>query len=208
MAGLVERSAAAAMLHEKVEKMMAGREATSFGKRNRLDGVSRPLPAIEGDDPIGDKTRKRKSLWPDDKKNNWTILRSICGVLYVLLVTVGAMSVVDWSNKMPKGITKIDQIEAEKVAAARKSACARDDSGIAFTMAQSEVSKRLATPSSARYPVLESRTQPMGDCLYRIIAVVESQDGLGAVIRTPWSGTIQYHPDDGTWQVKSLKMGS
>ncbi|UXN57878.1 hypothetical protein [Phyllobacterium zundukense] len=112
---------------------------------------------------------------------------------------------------MPGQLVETARSNAAKVVAqaadARKAACAKDESAMAFVMAQSEVTKRLGSPSSASYPALESKTQPMGDCLYRIRAVVDSPNGFGAMIRTPWSGTVEYHPVNGTWQVKSLSIG-
>ncbi|UXN58251.1 hypothetical protein [Phyllobacterium zundukense] len=189
---------------------MAGPE-TSFGKRTRTDAFSRPFPAISETQP-GDTVRKKKHSWPDDKKKSWSVVRTICGVGYVGVITVIAIGLIDRMNKTPEQLSEIARSDAARVVAqaaqARKTACAKDNSGMAFVMAQSEVTKRLASPSSATYPVLESRTQPIGDCLYRIKAVVDSQNGFGAMIRTPWSGTIEFHPLEGTWQVKSLSIGS
>jgi hypothetical protein len=189
---------------------MVGPE-TSFGKRTRTDAFSRPLPAIGGSQPT-ETVRKKKHSWPDDKKKSWSVVRTICGIAYVGAITAIAVGLIDRMNKTPEQISRITGSDAARAVAnaaqARKTACAKDNSGMAFVMAQSEVTKRLALPSSATYPVLESRTQPIGDCLYRIRAVVDSQNGSGAMIRTPWSGTIEYHPAEGTWQVKSLAIGS
>jgi hypothetical protein len=208
MARVAEDSGTAVMLLKKWRKIMAG-PGTSFGKRVRTDALSSPLPVIPSEVRISDEARHHKRSAPDDKKTNWTVLRKICGVFYILAVTVIGVSLFERADKTPGQLVEAarSNATATRAAEARKVACAKDYSALAFVMAQSEGTKRLASPSSASYPILESKTQLLGDCLYRIKAVVDSQNGFGAMIRTPWSGTVEYHPVDGTWQVKSLSIG-
>lgn len=211
MARVAEDSGTTIILLKKRSNVMAG-PGTSFGKRVRTDALSSPLPAIPSEVRISDEARHHKRSAPDDKKTNWTVLRKICGVFYILAVTVIVVALFERADKTPSQLVETARSNAAKAvtqaAEARKVACAKDYSAMAFAMAQGEVTKRLASPSSASYPVLESKTQPLGDCLYRIKAVVDSQNGFGAMIRTPWSGMVEYQPVDGTWQVKSLSIGS
>lgn len=79
----------------------------------------------------------------------------------------------------------------------------------AYVMAQKPIRAQLRSPSSAIFPFAHQvAVVPIGDCRWKIIAYVDAQNGFGAMLRTPWTATIQHNPDSGAWRMISANVGN
>lgn len=86
--------------------------------------------------------------------------------------------------------------------------CGSGNSTMAYVMAQKPVLAHLKAPSTASFPwAFEASVQPTGNCRWRIDAYVDAQNGFGAMLRTPWTATMQYNPERNTWRAVSVDIG-
>lgn len=66
-------------------------------------------------------------------------------------------------------------------------------------VAKDEVPKFLKSPATADFPYLETEVRIMGEgdlAVYNVRGAVDSQNGFGALVRTPWSCTLVWHRND------------
>lgn len=66
----------------------------------------------------------------------------------------------------------------------------------AFTITKFLVKDRLVSPSTAEFPHVADRIDYLGDSLYRIVSYVDSQNKMGALVRTTYGATVQYKGGD------------
>lgn len=84
----------------------------------------------------------------------------------------------------------------------------RDNSSMAYIMTRDWVTERLVSPSSAEFPGLLSRsehTTKLSGQRYKIESYVDSQNRMGATIRTYFVAEVQQTAPD-TWILISLEM--
>ena len=81
------------------------------------------------------------------------------------------------------------------------------DKGIAFVMAQKFVKAELLSPATAEFPgaSFNQHTKYLGNKQYEITSWVDSQNALGAVIRTHYRAVVEYLGDRG-WGLVSLQF--
>ncbi len=92
-----------------------------------------------------------------------------------------------------------------------KTRCDKNDR-LAFVMVQNAVRSRLKSPSSAEFPVLESKTveykvKGSTDCYYTVRGVVDAQNSFGAMLRRTFMAQITYFYKTGAWRVTSVEVG-
>ena len=66
----------------------------------------------------------------------------------------------------------------------------------AFIQCQNYVRDALVSPATADFPFLDRQTQLLGNNSYRVISYVDSQNALGATLRTNWICDIQFNGGD------------
>jgi cytochrome c-type biogenesis protein CcmH/NrfF len=189
---------------------MAGPEATSFGKRARPT-APRPLSEVERDYQIMEEPRHSKPIWLMDRNNHWTILWGFCGVLVVLIVTIIAIGFTDQANRTPEEIAKSEMQDAaravQKFAEARTASCRKDRRVEVFTLVQTQIRNSVRSPSTASFNIAESDIRLAEDCLWKIRSFVDSQNGFGAIVRTPWSATVEFIPETQGWKLRKIDLG-
>jgi len=84
--------------------------------------------------------------------------------------------------------------------------CGQKQVPLAFVMMQRPIRAQLKAPSTASFPYAPTVGQPIGKCRFRITSYVDAQNGFGAMIRTPWTGVIEYFPSDRTWRVHEARI--
>lgn len=91
--------------------------------------------------------------------------------------------------------------------AARLDACTEVE-GYAFVLSQDAVRAKLRAPSTASFPWSPTVSKHVGNCKFRVLAYVDSQNGFGAMLRTNYIATLHYEPDTERWRVGSVEFGS
>ncbi|MCG2590397.1 zinc ribbon domain-containing protein [Rhodohalobacter sulfatireducens] len=84
----------------------------------------------------------------------------------------------------------------------------RDNSTMAYIMAENWVKDRLISPSTAEFPgTLEYRDHisRLPDQIYEIDSYVDSQNQMGAMVRTPFFARIQQTSED-NWKLLELRI--
>lgn len=79
----------------------------------------------------------------------------------------------------------------------------------AFIMTQEFVTKRLKSPSTAKFPHASDdgvNLAYQGECKHKVLAYVDSQNGFGAMIRTKYYAEIQNKKGTDTWILLDLQM--
>lgn len=78
----------------------------------------------------------------------------------------------------------------------------------AYSLCQRYVAARLSSPGSARFPAIHEAgvTIATGGDDFVVRGFVDSQNGFGAIIRTPFVCTVQ-HDGDERWKLSELLMG-
>jgi len=104
---------------------------------------------------------------------------------------------------------KISPEDKARIAAADRAARDRqycnDDGTIALIMAQKLVKGGLKAPATAEFAShRDSQVTPIGDCSYRVVSYVDSENSFGANIRTKFTATVKYNGND-KWGLISLK---
>lgn len=78
-----------------------------------------------------------------------------------------------------------------------------DQSGTAEVMCHEFVKKQLKAPATAKFPAADSIKKD--GATYTVIAGVDSENGFGALIRTPFTCVIHADGDD-KWTLVDLKL--
>lgn len=79
----------------------------------------------------------------------------------------------------------------------------------AYGAAQRIIERHLKAPASAKFPLSNSssvRINAVGKCKYRVESYVDSQNAFGAMVRTPFSITVEGNPAKDEWLGSSLSM--
>lgn len=85
----------------------------------------------------------------------------------------------------------------------------------AFEVVKKQVVERLVSPGSAVFPAdpggpLYSNSEviiaKMGDCAFGISSHVDSQNGMGALLRTNFSADVKFESSKSRWTVTSLLL--
>jgi hypothetical protein len=101
---------------------------------------------------------------------------------------------------------KIDQAkrEEERKVQHEKSEC--ESTASAFVQAEDFVSKRLKSPSTAKFPWFwNAQIIYLGNCRHEIHSYVDSQNSFGAMIRTRYIVILRYAGQD-NWVLEDLKL--
>lgn len=85
--------------------------------------------------------------------------------------------------------------------------CGERQVPMAFVMIQKPVRAKLRSPSTASFPYKPTVGMPLDKCRFRITSYVDAQNGFGAMIRTPWTGVIEYLPDTNRWRAHEIRVG-
>lgn len=79
---------------------------------------------------------------------------------------------------------------------------------IAYTMMENYVKGNLKAPTTAKFPPpseKQKHIQKIAGTLYEIHSWVDSQNGFGALVRTPFSGKIKKNIS-GNWELVDLQF--
>lgn len=79
----------------------------------------------------------------------------------------------------------------------------------AYGAAQRIIERHLKSPASAKFPLSSAssvKISQLGKCKYRVESYVDSQNAFGAMIRTPFSITVEGVPTKDEWQGSALSM--
>lgn len=108
--------------------------------------------------------------------------------------------------------TRIDEenrIEAEnKRAALLQTECGRKNETTAFVASQSLIKKQLHAPTTAKFPWSSISSKAIGDCKYRVVSHLDSQNGFGAMIRTNYTMVLFHDPALDTWTILDVNVTS
>jgi len=128
-----------------------------------------------------------------------------CGKLLLVLFCLFGGSIYLLGSMSPKlsPEEKARQDAADKQA--RNKRYCSDDKIAALVMAQKLVKGNLKAPATAEFAsIVDSQVTPIGDCSYRVVSYVDSQNSFGANIRTNFTATVKYKGDN-SWGLLSLK---
>jgi len=84
--------------------------------------------------------------------------------------------------------------------------CGEKNEMLAYVMSQDFVKQRLKSPATADFPYLPKITRAIGDCKYKIIAYVDSQNSFGALLRATYSATMLHNYETGGWLALELDI--
>tara|TARA_E500000305_G_scaffold98033_1_gene89384 strand:- start:1018 stop:1485 length:468 start_codon:yes stop_codon:yes gene_type:complete len=99
--------------------------------------------------------------------------------------------------------------EPHRVADRARRADPCNDVGRAYDVAKAYVKKRLVAPATAEFPAYYSsdvQALPLAECRFSVQAYVDAQNGFGAMLRNPYSLTLQYYKEDDTWSLLEFSM--
>jgi len=82
---------------------------------------------------------------------------------------------------------------------------AEHSSSMAYVMSQHFVEQRLVSPGTAKFPWGAPSATDMGNGVYQIRAYCDSQNRLGATIRTNYTCTMKYI-GNGKWECSDLNL--
>ncbi|MEM9574488.1 MAG: hypothetical protein AAF870_04570 [Pseudomonadota bacterium] len=104
----------------------------------------------------------------------------------------------------------IAKFERDKAEAAEQRIALCDRSTVAaYSKSQQEVTARLRSPSSAKFPwITEIASEHVGDCKFQIFAHVDAQNGFGAMLRIYYQAKLQYQPETKRWRALSVKISN
>lgn len=77
----------------------------------------------------------------------------------------------------------------------------------AYVMSQGFMKQRLKSPGSAKFPSYSENgvnVEPQGDCIYAVVAFVDSENSFGALLRTRYSIEVEYLPSERSWTARDL----
>lgn len=80
------------------------------------------------------------------------------------------------------------------------------DSGYAWVMAGNFVKKRLASPSSAKFPHNPDSYSYLGDCRHSITGTVTAHNAFGVMIQNSFTITLVYLKVERKWRSESLDI--
>ncbi|MCK5772013.1 hypothetical protein [Algiphilus sp.] len=82
----------------------------------------------------------------------------------------------------------------------------RDNSVKAYMVMQGYVERRLRSPSTADFPLINKvRVERLEEHHYRITGYVDAQNGFGATVRHEYRGMVQQGGDD-LWRLVKLDL--
>lgn len=86
--------------------------------------------------------------------------------------------------------------------------CGEKNEILAYVMSQEFVKRRLKAPATAEFPDYSTKitTRALGDCKYKIIAYVDSQNSFGALLRATYSATMLHNYETSEWAVLELDI--
>lgn len=99
----------------------------------------------------------------------------------------------------------VDSGTSEK-ASAKQSPAICGSEGMAYVMSQNFVKQQLKAPASAKFPYRASAQNYLGDCRHAIVGTVDSQNSFGAMLRSTYSVTMVYLPDQKKWRADDLTI--
>lgn len=89
----------------------------------------------------------------------------------------------------------------------RKRRCTDGKASEAYVMIQADVTRRLRSPSTVKFPWgLSAGTRHIGNCIYRVVSEFDAQNGFGAMVRGRFEGRIEYFPEAGSWRTVALTV--
>lgn len=90
--------------------------------------------------------------------------------------------------------------------AAEKEELMCKDSGYAWVMTGNFVKKRLAAPSSAKFPHAPDSYSYLGDCRHSITGTVTAHNAFGVMIPNSFAITLVYLKGERKWRSESLDI--
>lgn len=126
------------------------------------------------------------------KKRRTIVIISVLG----FFMLVGIMrSISEETGDKPK----VDQANTQN----------EDKSTMAFIISQEFVKLSLVSPSTADFPAMDYQHKKYKDQVYEISSYVDSQNKLGATLRTNWTVTLQYiggnEASRASWKLLNIK---
>jgi hypothetical protein len=85
----------------------------------------------------------------------------------------------------------------------RNENCSNEGKWAAQSASEISVSKKLRSPSTAKFPVTESHVIWDGGCNFSVTGKVDAQNVFGAVLRRTYSAQAMYSPEIESWSVTS-----
>ena len=74
-------------------------------------------------------------------------------------------------------------------------------------VAQDEVRATLKAPDSASFPAItDASIRRTGECAFTVSAHVDAQNGFGAMLRQPFTVTIEYLPQADRYIARGLDL--
>jgi len=140
---------------------------------------------------MDEQAKGRFSVW-------WNRLTSraqgalIIAVVVVFLIAVGALVGDSPDDSPDSSVSSVSSGEYD-----------------AFMMCKSFVTDTLKAPATAKWrdPLGDQVSYSgSGDGPYVVVASVDSQNGFGALVRSPYSCTVVHDPAAKTWRLVSLTM--
>jgi len=105
-----------------------------------------------------------------------------------------------WRKKM--------EAQIEERAARRAAECGEGNSTNAYIYSQYFVEDSLKSPSTADFPSIHSGDEvgasPIGNCIFEVVAYVDSQNSFGATVRTRYLAKMKRLPEKESWRLMEL----
>ena len=92
---------------------------------------------------------------------------------------------------------------------ARKAEAQCADTTMAFLMSREFVKRRLRAPATAEFPNARDAgvsVKYLGDCTHDVSAFVDSQNGFGAMIRSPYLAKLKNQKGTDSWSALSVEI--
>lgn len=78
--------------------------------------------------------------------------------------------------------------------------------GVAYVMSQAPARAQLLAPSTARFPSSPVAANFIGNCRWYIIGEVDAQNAFGAMLRTQYTATMEYHKETDRWSAHEVEV--
>ena len=76
---------------------------------------------------------------------------------------------------------------------------------MAYVLRKTFAMQQLKAPSTATFP-WSGKSEPLGDCLFRVVAYVEAQNSFGAQIRTYYKAKMKFNQVSEEWAMVALRF--
>lgn len=96
-----------------------------------------------------------------------------------------------------------ERVEARRVA--ERAATCSDEAG-AYLAAKVAMNINLRAPSTAKFPVVPTAIQRVGECSYFITSFVESANAFGKRTHTSFAAVSSFHPVTRRWTADNLNV--